>query len=204
MTEVVLYQAPGITIARTDQAGTLVPYAPADHGDGHQNHGWLDLQDRPDLVAQIPEVARSPGLARLLRVIADPVSRIMSSACECHAFPRAEDSRDRPPWHVGGFVVTMFREAERNADPENLVNLACRLAEGIAPTQAHHIGFEFIVEPLSYFFGRRDCHAVMLKALGYGETESQAWAAFDSATSAMADSIENGRRVSRASQPAGS
>jgi hypothetical protein len=202
MTEFILYQAPGITIARTDRAGTLVPYGPANHDDGHKNHGWIDLRDHPDLVAQIPEVARSVGLVRLLEAIASPASRIMSSACECHAFHCSDEEDRRSEWKVGGFVVTMFKDADRNAIPENLIELAYRIAERIAPTEAHVIGFEFIVEPLKYFFGRHDCHAVMLKALGYGDTEAEAWTAFDYATSAIAESIESRRRAARHLTPA--
>jgi hypothetical protein len=193
MSCIIKYQAPGITIAQSDEAGTLVPYGEVEHDDGHTNHGWTDLRDHPERVSQIPEATRSPGLARLLRVIADPVSRIMSSACECHAFDRTQVEHSGPPWQVGGFVVVMFKDAERNQDPENLLDVAARIAEGITPTEKHHIGFEFIVEPLKYFFGRSDCHAVLLKSLGYGSSEAEAWAAFEYATSAIADSIDSRR-----------
>jgi len=183
----ILFQGAGYTIARTARAETSVPYGAAARHDGNRNYGWIDVRGRPELVDSIPEVQRSTGLAHLLRAIAAPQSPIMSSACECAAFERVGESNRR--WQVGGFVVVMFQDADLNADSQNLVNLATQILRGIAPTQEHQIGFELTIEPLRTFFGRGDCFALMLKALGYGREEADAWSAFGYAASAAGDSI---------------
>jgi hypothetical protein len=85
----ILYQGPGYTIARTDTPETLVPYEPARRRNGDMNYGWIDLRDRPERVQDVPEAARSEGLSKVLRMIADPVSQIMSIGCECQAFERS-------------------------------------------------------------------------------------------------------------------
>lgn len=184
----IIYQGPGYTIARTYKAETLVPYGRAERPEGAINHGWIDLCDHPERVAEIPEAKRSVGLSKLLRVIADPASEIMSSACECCAFELGAEV-DGPRWHVGGFVMVMFRDADRNVDAQNLVDMARYILSGISASSKHHVGFEMIVEPLKFFFGRTDCHALMLKTLGYGADEAEAWAAFDYAAGAAADTF---------------
>lgn len=188
MDDEILFQGPGYTVARTHCAETLVPYGRTEQADGGVNHGWIDLRDQPGLVAHVPEARRSEGLAALLRAIATPASPLMSSACECGAFHQAELT-EHARWQVGGFVTVMFRDAGMNADPQNLVDLAMDVLSGVAGSSAHHFGYEMIVEPLKSFFGREDCYALMLKPLGYGEDEAEAWAAFDFAASAAARSI---------------
>ena len=92
----ILHEGPGWVIARSDTPGTLVPYGQTERPDGSMNHGWIDLRDRPDRVASVPEAARSIGLFKLLQVIADPVSKVMSIGCECAAVEEGI-----PRWRVG-------------------------------------------------------------------------------------------------------
>ena len=191
--DVIVNQGPGYTIARTNKASTLVPYGRADRASGDINHGWLDLRDHPERVGQVPEAAKSAGLARLLRVIADPVSKVMSSACECAAFKRAPDDDEGQNWQVGGFVITMFKDGDRNTDPDALIELASYLLQGIAPTESHHMGFEMLVEPLRLFFGRTDCFALTIKPHGFGASENEAWLSFDYACDALASAVERDR-----------
>jgi hypothetical protein len=189
----ILYEGPGYTIARTNTAETLVPYDPAPRPNGAKNYGWIDLRDRPGRVADIPEAARSEGLSKLLRMISDPVSQIMSIGCDCHGFERSTAESDSPRWSVGGYVGVTFKDAERNLDPNNFVEVARYILSGIEASSEYHIGFEMIVEPLKSFFGRPDCHSLLIKALGHGNDEPQAWAAFEHAASAVADAIQKGR-----------
>jgi len=184
----ILFQGPGFTIARSHVPGTLVPYASANRADGNVNHGWLDLRGRPDLVSQIPEARKSAGLTKLLEAIAQPSSELMSSGCECAAFDHGEEAPNSR-WHVGGFVDVMFKDAERNRDPESLVTLARRLLAGVRGSEEHHFGFEMIVEPLKAFFGHDGCHALMAKPIGYGPDEQKAWTNFNFAASALADAV---------------
>lgn len=192
MDDQILFQGQGYTIARTFNANTLVPYGPAERPNGNMNYGWIDLRGHPERVGEIPEATKSAGLAKLLRVIAVPVSKVMSGGCECAAFDRGLDF-DGPRWLVGGFVDVMFIDAERNVDPQNHVDLAGYILSGIGASDTLIIGYEMIIEPLKTFFGRGDCHALMLKPQGYGPDEATAWAAFDYAAAAAADSLGRDR-----------
>jgi hypothetical protein len=189
----ILDQGPGWTIARKKTPETLVPYGPAQRPSGAVNHGWIDLRDHPERVAFVPEAARSEGLSKLLGVIADPVSKVMSIGCECAAFQNPKE--DNPRWQVGGYVAVAFKDADLNCDPQKLVNVAHFILSGIGPSSEYHIGFEFIVEPLKFFFGRTGCHALVIKPLGRGNDEPQAWASFEYAAAAIATAIEKGREA---------
>ncbi|MDD3183148.1 MAG: hypothetical protein PHD48_10160 [Alphaproteobacteria bacterium] len=192
MDDEILFQGPGYTIARSYRPETLVPYFPAEHGDGNINYGWIDLRERPDQVDSIPEARKSIGLANLLRVLAQPSSKLMSNACECGLFDQGAESKG-PRWTVGGFVTLMFKDPQKNAKPENLIELAQYILGGISPTTEHLISYEIFIEPLKCFFDRTDCFALTLKPYGHASTEQQAWASFHHAASAAADAIQRGR-----------
>lgn len=190
----ILDQGPGWVIARNNTPGTLVPYGPAQRPSGAVNYGWIDLRDHPERVAFVPEAARSEALSKLLRVISDPGSKVMSIGCECAAAERPKEE-DNPRWQVGGYVAVAFKDADLSCDPQKLVNVAYFILSGIGPSSEYHIGFELIVEPLKFFFGRTDCHALVIKPLGRGNDEPQAWAAFEHAVGAVAGAIEKGREA---------
>jgi hypothetical protein len=187
----IIYQGDGWTIVRSYRAETLVPYSGRERADGTVNHGWIDLRGHPERVAEIPEAERSSGLSQLLRVIADPASQVMSSACDCGAFERVQPGGGL--WVASGFVSVMFRDGERNVTPQDLVGLAVYILQGIGHTPDHHIGYDMIIEPLKCFFERTDCHALTVKPLGYGPDETTAWVAFDYAASAAAEAIRRDR-----------
>lgn len=189
----ILYQGPGFTIAETKEASTLVPYGPARREDGNQNHGFMDLRGRPDLVDNIPEVQKSTGLATLLKTIADPSSKLMSSGCECHAFENT-DNPDKPRWTAGCYTNVMFLDADKNKKPSSVFDIAVYSLNGIGPPpDGTHIGFEFLIEPLRTFFGAEGCYSVEMKPLGHGKTKDEAWDAMNYALEALAASIARDR-----------
>lgn len=189
MTETILHQGAGFTIARSDAAATLVPYYYAERPDGSVNFGWIDLRGHPDRVSQVPETTLSSGLSDILRTIASPDSPLMSGGCECGAFERHGYPAEMR-WQVGGFVTVMFQDADRNRDEKRLVALAAAILRRIGGTTGHHIAFELIIEPLKLFFGHADCYCVTVKPLGYGESEAIARAAFEFAAHGVARSLE--------------
>lgn len=194
MADTIIDQGPGYTIALSDVAATLVPYEGCERPTGDVNHGWIDLKDRPDLVDSIPEARKSEGLAEILRVMAAPSSRVLSTACECAAFDDS-DRESAVRWQAGGFVIAVFRDDEQNTAPQNFIDLARYILQGIQPSDRHVFGFELIVEPLKAYFGRTDCFDLMIKPLGYGASEAAAWAAFDHAAHAVAAAIKRDRPV---------
>ncbi len=66
MTDTILFQEPGVTIAYDDQAHTVAPYGHSVRPNGDVNHGFIDQRDRPELVHLIPEANASPGLQKIL------------------------------------------------------------------------------------------------------------------------------------------
>lgn len=192
MSDHILYQGPGITIAQTDEALTAVPYGPQTHDDGDQNHGWVDLRDNPERVTNIPEAQKSAGLTTLLKALAEP-GALMTSGCECGLFGGSAEMAHSH--YVGGYIDVMFRDGVLNT-PENLYASIEQWLPGVPPPQADvHYDYEFIIQPLRNFFGQRDRFSVMVKPTGRGNTPEEAWAAFDAACLAL----EAGYRETRTS-----
>lgn len=185
----ILWQGPGATITRSYRPGSLIPYGRVTRPDGRINHGWIDLRGRPELVASIPEAQASEGLLRLLRVIATPGSPLMSGACECGVFDRPELGAAQR-WQAGGFVTVVFQHAEKNVDPQALIELAADILRGVRFTPEYGMAFEMMVAPLKLFFERTDCHDLLIKSVGVGASESKAWEAFNYAASAAAQRLE--------------
>lgn len=184
----ILYQGPGYTIARVHKASTLVPYHDQPRPDGNVNHGFFDLRNKPHLVDTIPEASKSKGLREILLVVAKEGSALMTIGCECGLFDEG-DSPERPRYQVGGFVDIAFKDPAKNAEEEELINLAGYILNGIPASDEHLIGFEMLITPLKTLFGQDGCFELMCKPLGRGDTEVEAWAAFDHAAFAIANSL---------------
>jgi hypothetical protein len=60
------------------QKSPVRSYPPVDHGDGHQNRGYMRTKRDPGAVQRIPVVADWPELANLLAAINTPDSPIES------------------------------------------------------------------------------------------------------------------------------
>lgn len=189
MVDRILHQGPGFTIALMEEAETLVPYGPAVRRTGDVNHGFIDLRDNPGLVDEIPEAKKVEGLAALLRAISTSPS-LMSSTCEAAPFPPTED---RVQWQSGSFVNVMFREAAENRDWKRFEDLSIYLLHGVQPTSDHQIGFEFCIEPLRSFFGEQGCFSLLIRAIGLGNDEGDAWRALNYALNSLAGSLVRDR-----------
>lgn len=160
MSEEIIHQSPGYTIARSSIPSGLVPYFAADRPDGNVNHGWFDLRGHPERVALIPEAVRSSGLSEMLRAVADPRSELMSAACDCAAFSGCSQN---PKWHVGGYVTVMYQDGDKNVNSGDLIELARQILQRVRVDTRHEIRFELIVKPTKIFFDRTDCHELLLK-----------------------------------------
>ena len=90
MVDTIVMQGPGYTIARTDDVGTAVPYGGFDRPDGERNHGFIDLRDRPEVAASIPEAQDSNGMQAILLALNARGSRFMSLGCARGLFPRQD------------------------------------------------------------------------------------------------------------------
>jgi hypothetical protein len=83
MTNTILFQIPGITIASDPVAHTMAPYFGMVRPDGSGiNYGFVDLRGRPELVDEISEVQEYPCLRSLLVVLSQNGSPFMSIGCD--------------------------------------------------------------------------------------------------------------------------
>jgi hypothetical protein len=193
----VVHEGNGYRIERSEGYGAPVPYGPEDHPDGDRNHGFIDLRDRPDLVAQIPEAQKSEGLAEFLRAINEPGSPLMSIGCECGLFKVESPQEGGPTEYVGGYIDLTFRDPFRNRDAEALVDLAVKIWRRVQMTNEHHAQYAFIVERLVDFFGMPGRYSLMVKPVGYGRSPEQAWRAFSYAASALGAAVRGLPRKAR-------
>src|SRR5258705_6975808 len=101
----ILFQEPGITIAYSPVAHTLAPYPPSPRDDSI-NFGFVDLRDRPDLVAEIPEVREAPGLHAILVALNQSGTRLTSLGCGC-GLPLKRESAS-PPTSIKSYTTVAF------------------------------------------------------------------------------------------------
>ena len=186
MTDTIIMQGPGYTIAQTDVAGTAVPYGPFGHPDGSQNYGFMDLRDHPERATAIPEAQSSSGMQAILQAVNAPGFRFMSLGIERALFPLANAKPGEPTWLCGSYIQVAYRDSALNRNPKRFIALSQRILRDVPSSNEHHIGFEMIVEPLRSFFGEEGCHALMVKPLGYGGSEAAALAAWEYAATAVA------------------
>lgn len=191
MADSIIMQGPGYTIARISETETGVPYGEAIRPDGQRNHGFFDLRNRPELVAQIPEAQNSAGMQAVLQALNSIDSRFMSLGCARGVFPQQEAQPGEPTYLCGSYIQMAYRESTLNSDPDRFINLSKKILSAVVASPEYHFGFEMIVEPLRSFFGASGCFALMVKPLGYGTSEITAIAAWEYAAAAVAEAITN-------------
>lgn len=189
MAYTIIEQGDGYTIARDSEAHSTVPYAPRDRESGNRNYGFVDLADRPELAAEIPEAQRSAGLLRLLQTVNSFGSQFRTLGCECGLFPKdpPQLGYDR---YIGSYIAITFREPELNS-AERIESLArLMLARVAVEDTSHRISYEITVTPLRGLFGLAGCFELHVNALGYGRSDEEAWAAFDTACKGVAHAFD--------------
>ncbi|MGY2988708.1 hypothetical protein [Bradyrhizobium sp. USDA 4508] len=192
MSEGILHEEPGITIAYDEKPEALAPYFPSEiRADGTKNHGFLDLRDDPGLVQQIPEVVSSPGFQDVLIAINRSGSRLMSLGCERGYF---DSTVPELPRYIGSYTTIVFRDFEKNREQSNLVDLAHRIADSFKEIPGReerpHI-LEMIAERLKLLFGVHDAWSLNLKMLAYGQNDADATTCFEWTAQRMAKAISS-------------
>ena len=72
-----------------DETVLVLPYV-RNFDEGRTNHGFRDTRGRPELIDEIVEAGTSPALKKLLRALAQPMSRYFSIGCDLRTWPPAE------------------------------------------------------------------------------------------------------------------
>jgi hypothetical protein len=186
MTNTIILQGDGWRITRTDEAHTSVPYGPTPRRDGQLNHGYMELCDHPERVAEIPEAQDSIGMQAILRALAHPGFRFMSLGCGRRALPVPNAEAGEATHVCDGYVQLAYRDHALNADPERLIKLAQIILSKIGASGDIHFQFEMIIEPLRAFFGHGGCYCLMVQPRGYARSEVAALVAWDHAAELVA------------------
>jgi hypothetical protein len=180
LTDTILFQEPGVTIAFDDQAHTLAPYGRSVRPNGDINHGFADLRDRPEMVHFIPEAQPSPGLQGVLVALNRKESRFMSLGC-LRGLPCKTNS---PAWPLSlkSSATMVFRNLSANESKENLITLAHDIWGNFKvgySSARYPTTLELVVEPLKALFHLGQAFCLDLGMVGYGRSEEEAAAAND-------------------------
>jgi len=177
MADEVIRQSTGFTIYRTTDWGPPVPY-PAAAREDSVNHGFLDLRDRPDLVEQVPEAAKSEGLRMIVRALNAVGSPFMSIGCE-HRLNPLNDSTNGFTCYFHSYTDLTYPDPARHASEEQMIDLAERFLRLIADQPGGAFGFEIGIQRMRHFFGTRAGYNLNLGLSGYGQSEEQAAASYE-------------------------
>ena len=167
-----LWSDGGVTIGIEDSWGPAVPYPPADHGDGHMNHGYVPLKDNVNGAARIPEAIGWPELEQLLRAANANDSPIESVGCEKAFFPvtgHAEISVK-----LGSYIDLVFSDPTLNDHPQNILWLATRLAPAVEGCQRWWSEVELCLQRFRGIQGATAPWGMLIRVTGYGRDERQA------------------------------
>lgn len=193
----ILFQGPGYTIAKTDQAETMTHYLGMSSEEQAET-GWMrgpyvDLIANPCAIDSIPELAKSPNLKALIAAAIGPEAQLFTIGCDVGEFPGVGDKG--PGAHVGAYVSYAFRDYEKASNLQRNIDLAIWMLSGMkdAPPDGLSVNFEFIIEPLKSFYGKLGAFSVMAKPIGYGDNFEKAWLSFDWAASKLAESVARQR-----------
>lgn len=190
MERTVIHEGAGFVICVCETAGTMLPYwgFPSPRPDGSQNHGWLDLRGRPDLVPLVPELEKSAGMREIVRFVAKAYPPLMSITCDCGLRNEKKSGMSQ----VDGWIDITFDDPQLIAFPGSLLDLAIEILRGIPPPpDGIYYMFHFMVEKLKTFFGIDGCYALQLSVAGRGEDSESAWRSFDAGMTAIAASLAN-------------
>jgi hypothetical protein len=93
--------------------GAIIPYRAFRRG-AQENHGFVDMRNRPDLAAEIAEGAGSAALRALLVLAASPDFPVFTAGCDLGAHHDAAAPQDRA-YVAGGYVQFLRRDYMQNS-----------------------------------------------------------------------------------------
>jgi hypothetical protein len=152
--------------------GPAVPYGPVDHGNGHQNHGYVRIKNAAEHMGRVPETIGFPELAAFLMIVNSPDSPIESVGCEKGFFPG--DIEGGPAVKLGSYIDVMFTDAALNDVPENALRLACYLLQAIQGCERWWADVSAVMQRFRFVVGTAAPWGLMLRVSAYGRDESEA------------------------------
>lgn len=169
---ILLWADSGRFVAINNGWGPPVPYPPFDHGNGHQNHGYVRIKGRAETALRIPEVVDAPELGAFLIAVNSPDSPIESVGCEKAFFP--VEGHDVLTAQLGSYVDLIFSEPSLNDRPENVFLLISMLVPAIEGCDRWWSQAEFMVQRLKGLGGAVCPWGLMLRVTGLGRDKEEA------------------------------
>ena len=168
---VLLGQVGTRTIYLNNEWGPPIPYPPALHEDGTENHGYTRLKGSGASIALIPEVRGWPEYQAFLEAINGDASPIESVGCEKAYFPK-HDGVVRV--YLGSYTDIMFSERALNNDATNSLRLASQLAASLEGCERWWSSAEFAIQRMKWISGCTCPWGLMVKVGGRGRDEAEA------------------------------
>jgi hypothetical protein len=156
-----------------DAWGSVVPYGPIDHHDGHKNHGYKRVKGDSDAVRNIAETQDWPEFQELLITINAAESPIESVGCEKAFF--ATQGAGNAIVVLGSYIDLIFTDLALNERPENLLFLASRLLESVKGCEQWWGGLEIALQPYKGIYGAAGAPwGLFLRITNHGRNEAEA------------------------------
>jgi hypothetical protein len=152
--------------------GPAVPYPAVDHGDGHQNYGYVRIKAAPEVLGLIPETLDCPEMASFLSVVNAADSPIESVGCEKGFFPG--DIEGGPQVKLGSYIDVIFTDTALNDAPENPLQLASHLLEAVKGCERWWADVSAVLQRFRGVPGTVAPWGLMLRVSAYGRDEAEA------------------------------
>ena len=193
MDEEVRERGDAYRIYTTDRPGLSVPYLPTTDVHGRRDHGYVDLRDKPDAVARIPEADGQPGLTLFLQQVNAPGKGLMSlsasvEAAKVRAGAAAPENGQAPTDFIDSTVVITFREPDL-ATGHNVLVVARRLMEVRQADPREWASYDLGIQPLRSLFGIGNLAGLTIRIRAMGANEASAWQNFNFHWSQLAAAV---------------
>lgn len=183
MAEQVLERGDCYRIYTTDGVGQQVPYLPGRNIHGREDFGFVDLRDKPEAIARIPEAAGHPGFAVFLQAVNAPGSALMSLACSVELTPvragaAAPEGGEAPTHFIDSSVDIVARDFPLSTG-DNMLGLARALMQLRNPQPGNWASYDMGILRYRSLFRVNNVIGlnIRLRALGVGE--DAAWENFN-------------------------
>lgn|GEM_PF-2462110 len=172
-----------------------IPYPAVDHGDS-QNHGFIDIKNRPELAETIPEAKDCPPLLALLKAISHRDTPFATLGCEKAYSDYSSENHPELKWNLCGYVDLCFARVDENVSREAFEELAFKIATfGQDKPQPRFVKFSMELSPAMYSplqsAGITDpAYCMSIWVAGFGATEVEAFERYSAIMAILTEFFE--------------
>jgi hypothetical protein len=155
-----------------DAWGPAIPYGPIDHGNGHQNFGYMRIKGNALGATSIPEAANWSELQEFLTIFNASGSPVESVGFDKGFFPIVEQSD--ATIKLGSYFDVMFSDVVLNDRPENFLLLASHLLDAVNGCGAWWGNVSMVLQRMRFISGAKAPWGLMMCVDNYGRSEVEA------------------------------